>query len=545
MNKIQMEKPKGPFWSISQEDLYGIFQVSGEKGLSRNEARKRAKKFGANRLISPGTRPAWSILLDQFKNFIMVLLGVAMLLALLFGQWLEGLSIGIAIVINGAIGFFTELKATRSMEALRRMSRISSKVLRDGRITEIPAEEMVPGDVVVVEGGDLVSADLRLVEASRLQTDESALTGESVSVKKEVSTLDESTPLHERKNMLFKGTAVTGGSGKSLAVATGTDTELGRIATLVQGAEDVQTPIEKRLNKLGYKLIWITLLIAAFVAVSGVIAGQNPLLIIETAIALAVAAIPEGLPIVAALALARGMFRLSKHNALMHNLSAVETLGSTSVICTDKTGTLTENQLKLAQIDLPSEDKSIYGINVNETGGGLSISGQPLNPEEHHDVREILETGVLCNNASLAGDNPKDAGRGVGDPLEIALLVAGYRANIKRASLLDSMPEVREDAFDPQVMMMATFHQANNAYRVAVKGAPESVIEKCSAVRVSRKDMPMDRKNISEWLDRNKQMADKGLRVLAIATKNVENSDINPYPKFNPIMNTTTVISVG
>jgi Ca2+-transporting ATPase len=473
------------------------------------------------------------IFVNQFKNLIVLMLTAATALAFAFGQWLEGISIAVAIAINAIIGFLTEWNAVRSMEALQRMSRVSAKVRRDGQIQEVLSEQLVPGDIVLVEGGDIVSADLRLLEASRLQADESALTGESVPVQKTIDPLDADTPLAERINILFKGTAVTGGSGEGVVVATGMKTELGRISSLAEEAEEEETPLERRLNRLGHKLIWVTLAIAIFVGISGIIVGKEILLIIETAIALAVAAIPEGLPIVATIALARGMWRMARHNALMNRLSAVETLGATSIICTDKTGTLTENRMTVKRIALPADaPEPIREIEVN--GGDRQASrfyldGNPLDPSDQSDLCEALETGVLCNNASLDRNAPGEMDRAVGDPLEVALLAAGRKAEIERDEILDALPEVREEAFDPELKMMATFHRQNCDFRVAVKGSPEAVLGVCSSIRTEAGDRPLAEDDQKGWLDRNDRLAEEGLRVLALGTKTVETDETDPY----------------
>lgn len=310
--------------------------VSVDEGLTSGEVRKRRRRYGPNRLRDVERRSAWQILIEQFKSVIVVLLGAAAVLSFAFGESVEGMAIAVVILINAAIGFITELRAVRSMEALQQLSRVNAKVRREGQAQEIPA-------------------DLRLIEASKLQANESALTGESVPVGKQTEPLEEKdVPLAERSNVLFKGTAVTRGSGEGVVVATGMDTELGHISSLVEEAEEEVTPLEKRLGQLGHRLIWATLVVAVVVAVTGILAGRETLLMVRSAIALAVASVPEGLPIVATDALARGMWRMARRNALVNRLSAVETLGSANVILTDKTRPLTENRMTVTHIALPS-----------------------------------------------------------------------------------------------------------------------------------------------------------------------------------------------
>lgn len=292
-------------WSKSPDEVLREVNVSSEQGLSGTEVEARRNKYGENKLQEQKGKSAWAILIDQIKNFIFLLLIVAAGLAFMFGDLAEGIAILIVIIVTVLIGFFTELRAVRSIESLRQLSQVPAKVRRDGQVQEISAEELVPGDIVLLEEGDVIPADIRLLEASELNVNESALTGESEPVMKEIEALEGDTPLAERLNMVYKGTLVNGGSGAGVVVYTGMNTELGRISSMTQEAEQEQTPLDKRLTSLGHKLIWVTLLVAALVLISGLIQGMELTLLIKTAIALAVAAIPEGLPIVATLALAR------------------------------------------------------------------------------------------------------------------------------------------------------------------------------------------------------------------------------------------------
>jgi Ca2+-transporting ATPase len=528
--KDQHNRSQQKDWALSSEKVLNEQEVSSDQGLSEQAVKRRRREFGPNRLRAAKRRSGVAIFVDQIKNPIVLLLAVAAVISFSFQRFLEGVSIVIAIVINGAIGFFTELKAVRSMEALHELSRVETKVIRDGDLQRIPSEDLVPGDMVFLEAGDIVSADLRLTEASRLQVDESALTGESMAVSKSVKPVEEDTTLAERTNMAFKGTSVTAGSGHGVVVATGMETELGKVASMTEEAEEELTPLEKRLNRLAYRLIWITLGVAVVVAVTGLLAQKQVLLIIETSIALAVAAIPEGLPIVATIALARGMWRMAQHNAVMNRLSAVETLGATNVIFTDKTGTLTENRMQVSRLVLPSEDPQDTE-EVNAKGGdseeGFSVEGSSLHPSEHPLLRLALQVGVLCNNADL--DREEDRSSAVGDPMEVALLEAGHRAGMDREELLESMPEEKEVAFDPEIMMMATFHRKNRSYRVAIKGAPEAVLDASGYVQIGENRKEMGEEIRNTWKDANRRLAEEGFRVLALATKETDSMDVDPY----------------
>jgi Ca2+-transporting ATPase len=509
-------------WTLSGQDILHRLKSDPEKGLTDSEAKKRRKRFGANRLREVKTKSAWTILLNQFKSLLILVLAAASVLSFALGDWLEGAAIAVAIGIFIVIGFFTELRAVRSIEALRRLGSVSTKVMRDKQPKTIGAQNLVPGDIALFEGGDVVTADFRLIETSKLQADESTLTGESVPVDKHTEALSEGIPLAERNNMLYKGTAVTRGSAKGVAVATGMETELGKVSSLVEETEEEFTPLEKRLNALGTKLMWITLGITVMVAGVGILAGREIFLMVKTAVILAIAAIPEGLPIVATIALARGVWRMAQRNALVERLASVETLGATDVICVDKTGTLTQNRMSVARMatsaGIVEWDEDIQHGSEEVGDGETSGSGADKL------AGEILRIGVLCNNADL-----KDADEATGDPLEAALLMAGARKDLIRNDLLREMPEEREVSFEPDTMMMATFHKLNGKFYVAVKGAPESVLEASSRVLTEEDEDRLGEEDKKNWMDTNEGMADQGLRVLAVAKKEVTNRDAPPY----------------
>jgi Ca2+-transporting ATPase len=512
------EKP----WADEPESVLKGLETTSE-GLTTSEVQKRRRQYGPNRLREAETRSAWSILIEQFKSLIVLLLFAAAALSFVLGEWVDGAAILAVILINAAIGFLTELRAVRSMEALQQMVSVETRVRRDGQEHRIKAESLVPGDIVIAEGGDVVTADIRLFEASRLQVNESSLTGESVPVRKSLDRLPADVPLAERSNMLFKGTHVTQGASKGVVVATGMETELGHISELVQEAEAEFTPLEKRLDKLGRRLVWATLVILLVVTGVGILRGKEALLMFETGVALAVAAIPEGLPIVATIALARGMMRMANRNALINQLAAVETLGSTNVICTDKTGTLTENQMTVIEMQIPAGEFSLSGRG-SEPEGDFTQDGQRIDPAENRALRQALRAGVLCNNASLDHE-----GEAVGDPVEAALLVAGAKAGLNRDWLLDQLPETREVAFDPDVKMMATFHEENDHYLIAVKGAPESVLDASVYELGSEQATELTQADREAWQERGQTMARNGLRVLALADKTSSEKDADPY----------------
>jgi Ca2+-transporting ATPase len=366
-----------------------------------------------------------------------------------------------------------------------------------------------------------------LIEASKLRVNEASLTGESLPVDKNTEEISGDTPLAERMNMIFKGTAVARGSGEAVVVQTGMETELGNISSLVQEAEEEVTPIEKRLDGLGRKLIYVTLGLAVFVAISGWVSGRDLRLMFETAIALAVASIPEGLPIVATIALARGMQRMAEEKALINKLSSVETLGATSVIISDKTGTLTENQMTVTEILLPEAEVEVSGEGL-ELEGKFSWKNGKRSENNQNILEDLLEVGVLCNDASLnfEDDEVKES---VGEPMEIALKIAGRKAGITASSVKEKKPEVNKFAFDSETKMMATIHKRNGAFIYAVKGSPGAVFDAATHIAAPDGSREFSEEDKKLWIDKNDSLANRGLRVIAIARKTVDSNDEKPY----------------
>ena len=500
-------------WGKSVDDVLQELAVDATRGLEEDVALSRRHEYGRNQFRVAKQRHLLAILIDQFKSVVIVLLAGAGVLALLFSDFAEAVAIFAVILINATIGFLTEWRATRSMEALRRLARVTCVLLRAGAVRRVMAEELVPGDIVVLEAGDLVPADLRLLEAAKLDANESTLTGESLPVQKYTDPVPVDAVVMERRNMVFKGTAITRGSGRGVVVSTGMRTEFGKIFEQVSLAEAQQTPLEKRLDALGRRLAWAVIIIGGLIAIGGILAGRETFLAIEVAIALSVAAIPEGLPIVATIALGRGMWRMAKRNALITRLSAVETLGATSVILTDKTGTLTENRMTVTTVLLPGND-----IEMEESVDSVSAAL----------LDKLLTMAALCNNSTLqrTGESGTDA---VGDPTEVALLDAAARRGIRREEILEQMPEVHEDAFDPDSKRMATVHQHDGNYVVAVKGAPEAILPLCKAARTSDGTLPLGDKELRDWSGRVDHLCARGLRTIAIAGKSMSARDSDPY----------------
>ena len=507
--------------SVDAQDVVSACRTSLKQGLSLNETSVRRTKFGLNRLAAKRPTSIARLVRHQFESSVVLLLTAAAAVAMFFGEWKEGIAIGLVLIINGTIGFVTELRAARSMEALRLLGNLTTRVRRDGKASLVPAEDLVPGDVVLLEGGDIVTADLRLVEASDLSADESALTGESVAVEKSIEAVATDCPIGDRTGMAFKGTAITRGSAVGIVVATGLQSELGQISKLVAEAAPEDSPLERQLQILSGQLIKFTLAIVAILGVLGVAQGEDVYLMIEASIALAVATIPEGLPVVATMALARGMWRMAKQNALIERLSAVETLGATTVIFTDKTGTLTENNMQLREIDC---SEAVYELS--------DVSGrfQPKNDGDQLGSRscldDILTAGLLCNNAELS---EKD-GKHTGDPLEQALLIAARAGGLDIKEHLKRFPRVREIAFDSTSKLMATVNETDQEFVMWVKGAPEAVLELSSSIHQDGgADEALTSGKFANWKARTDEMASRGMRVLAVARRNVSSPEDAGY----------------
>ena len=489
---------------------------SAPEGLDNDEAQRRLDEYGPNRLQEIEHRSVLEILWEQLKSLVVLLLVVAMGVSFLFGQTIEGLAIAVVLAINTAIGFFTEWRAVRSMEALQKLGEVTARVRRNGETQVIPAKEVVPGDIVLAESGALIPADLRLLEGDRLQVDESALTGESMPVDKNTEPVAPDTPLAERTCMAYKGTAVAEGRGTGVVVATGMETELGAISAMVETAETGETPLEQKLDRLGRRLVWLTVGIAATVAGAGLLAGRPLFLMIETGIALAVAAIPEGLPIVATVALAHGMWIMLRRNAFIRRLSAVETLGATTLICTDKTGTLTENRMAARRLLLADRPVDL------SPGERPDLDVDDTDPR----LQTAIEVGVLCNGAEYNADAPEES---TGDPLELALLALGHDTGRARPTLLDEYPLVKEVPFDRETTMMATYHEGDDGPFVAVKGAPEAVLDACTSVVDVDGVADLGDDDRAEWHEKSEDLAAEGLRVLALARRPIDTEDAPPY----------------
>jgi Ca2+-transporting ATPase len=478
---------------------------SSSKGLSPEEAVKRLGEYGANELKEKKQKTPFMMFLGQFRDFMILVLIAAAVISGFIGELSDTIAIIVIIGLNAVIGFIQEYRAEKAIAALRKMAAPSATVIRIGMPVTIAASEIVPGDVVSLEAGGVVPADLRLLESAQLKVDEAALTGESVPVEKHTGALhDEHLQIGDRKNMAYKGTFVTYGRGVGIVVATGMNTELGKIAAMLQEEEEVKTPLQKRLARFGRKLAIAVLAICAIVFGIGVIRGEQPMLMLLTAISLAVAAIPEALPAVITISLALGAKKLVKQNALIRKLPAVETLGSVTYICSDKTGTLTLNRMTVEEIYV---DGKILG--VRELGSGIGEERQSPNP----DPRSLLFIALALSNDSQTDSS----GNVIGDPTEIALYNIARDAGFLKKALEEKFPRIAEIPFDSDRKCMTTIHRlSDGGYLSFTKGAMEALIDDSGDILSSRGVRALDEEEIHRV---NEKMSSEGLRVLGIGMR--------------------------
>jgi len=483
------------YHSLTKKEVLNKLKTS-EKGLSKNQVEKRLKKYGKNELQKKKDFSIITIFLKQFKEPLVIILIAAILISLFVHEFIDATVIGIILVINAIIGFSQEYKAEKSIALLKKIATYNAKVIRDNKEQLIDAKDLVPGDIIIVEAGDKIPADARLIQTIELNVNESMLTGESMPVKKSPSKITGKAVLAERSNMLYSGTIVTNGKATSVVVNTGMKTELGKIAELVQGVKRAPTPLQLRLKDLSKKIGIIVLTVAAIIFFTGIAEHLNWETVLITAISLAVSAIPEGLPAVVTIALAIGVQRMFKKKALIRDLQSVETLGSITVICSDKTGTITKNEMTVTEIYANNKLINVTGTGY-ETKGKFLLKGKEFNP---NNISMVLKVAASCNNATLE----------FGDPTEIALLVAAKKAGIEKEPRIDEIP------FDSVKKYMITKHKRGYSY---VKGATEKIIDMCDHIIINDKIKKLTKKDKTKILEENKSMAEKALRVIATAYK--------------------------
>jgi Ca2+-transporting ATPase len=492
---------------------------SSPAGLSTAEAAKRLEERGPNEIGTTQRTSPWTLLFDQFKNVLIVILLVATALSAFLGHGLEAIAIAVIVLFAVLLGFIQEYRAERAIDALRDMAAPTATVLRDGLENEIPARELVPGDAVILTSGDKVPADLRLFEAVNLKIEEAALTGESVAVEKHTNPLDApDLPVGDRKNTAYAGTAVTYGRGRGVVVATGADTEFGKIARMIETVETGKTPLQENLDRVGGSLARATLVVVAIIVGLGLLRGQPFIEMLVFGIALAVAVVPEALPAVVTISLAIGVRRMVKRNALMRRLPAVETLGSTSVICSDKTGTLTKDEMTVRRILCAGQNLSISGAGY-EPRGEFSSHGAAIEPPD--SAGRLLRAAVLASDAHIVHSELDDRWHVKGDPTEGALVVAAAKAGLMKVDLDGRYPRIDEIPFTSETKRMTTLHRGPEGSLACSKGAPEILLESCSRVLTAEGEVPLDEPAREAIRESAQEMASEALRVLGVAEKRV------------------------
>lgn len=506
----------GDWHSLKESEVLEQLKTRKE-GLSSSEASDRLGESGYNELVEKRAKTPVSIFLDQFKSFLILILIVATILSFALGEFIDAIVILAVVLVNALLGFFQEYSAERAVAALKRMTAPNAVVIRNREKVEIHAREMVPGDIVFLEEGMRVPADMRLLSVAELSVDESSLTGESVPVPKEITVLKKGIQVADMRNMAFMGTYVTRGTATGVAVETGMRTQMGEIAKSVAEAESPQTPLQIRLGQLGRYLGVAVLVLASFIFILEVYAKQGTLLdLFLVAVALAISAIPEGLPAVVTLTLSIGMKRLAKKNAIVRLLLAVETLGTTSVICSDKTGTLTKNEMTIQKVYVDDEFLDVSGRGF-EPVGQFSSGGKVIEPEKRKDLVLLAKAGALCNNASI--EKTESGWRVIGDPTEGSLIVLASKTGLELQRLKKDIRLVTEVPFSSERKMMSTAYKETDGVFVYAKGAPEVILKRCDQVIAHNGIRRLTDREEDKLTKAYKELAKNAFRVLAVAYK--------------------------
>ncbi|MGU3469783.1 calcium-translocating P-type ATPase, SERCA-type [Paenibacillus sp. D51F] len=524
---------------LAEEQLLSQLGSSPDNGLSAEEAAKRLAEHGRNELSEGKKLSPVKLFLNQFKDFMVLVLIGATLISGLLGEYLDAITIIAIIVINSILGFVQEFRAERSLRALKELSAPTAHVLRGGKSEAIPASELVPGDIVLLQSGDRVPADLRFLTANSCQAEESALTGESVPVSKHcLAIAEEELPLGDMRNMGFMGTMLTGGTGTGIVVRTGMNTEMGKIADLIQQTDEMETPLQRRLEQLGKILIVVALFLTVMVVVAGILHGQPAYGMFLAGVSLAVAAIPEGLPAIVTVALALGVQRMIKRKAIVRKLPSVETLGCASVICSDKTGTLTQNKMTVTRIWSGGRQLEVTGEGY-APAGGCYADGQQVEAKDDASLRRMLQVAALCNNAELihaeegeerkskgGQTEPKEEWTLKGDPTEGALVVLAAKMGLSKSSLGGLYKREQEFPFDSERKRMSVVVSHQGGRIACVKGAPDMLLERCSYILWEGKVVPFTGTLRQKVQQAQEGMAQSALRVLGLAYR-----DLRPHDK--------------
>ena len=501
-------------------------------GLTGREAERRLVHLGKNMLEKVRRVSPLQILISQFRDFMVLVLCAAALASFALGELGDTVTIITIVILNAFLGFIQEYRAERSLEALQQLAAPSAKVIREGVPIEVKACDIAPGDILVIEVGTRIAADARLIEVARLEVEESILTGESLPVAKTAhDLLPESSGVGDRRNMVFMGTVVTRGHGKGIVVETGMSTEIGKIAHMVQAEKDETTPLQRRLEHLGRILVAVSITLCAFVAIAGFMRGGDPVEMIMSGVSLAVAAIPEVLPAVVTIALALGVQRMGRRNAIVRRLPAVETLGCVTVICADKTGTLTRNEMTVRELFVGGRQVEVTGVGYAPYGEFL-MSGQRIDPGGTTDLLLALKIGLYSSNATLTRNRkavtsdplisrqkagPAPRWEILGDPTEGALVVAGVKAGLLPRTPGPPNSPVHEIPFDSERKRMTMVYRESKGFIAYTKGAPEVIVNLCSGILESGRVQDFSPREKKRILSENSQMTSGGLRVLGLA----------------------------
>jgi Ca2+-transporting ATPase len=514
------------WWYLNKEAVARQLATNLEHGLTLQEVTDRQQKYGPNQLVEKEGRSVISLFLDQFKDFmIWVLIGAALVSGFL-QEWVDAIAIIGIVILNAILGFVQEFRAEKSLAALKKLSSPTTKVIRNGRHYVIPSSEIVPGDLVEMEAGDYIPADCRIVYATgNMSTHEASLTGESTPVSKSAAALEvEDTALADRTNMLYMGTAVVSGKARALITGTGMNTELGKIAGMIQLIEDTTTPLQKKLKEFGKIIIVIVFVLVGLIFLIGYLRGEEVLGLFLTAVSLAVAAIPEGLPAVVTIALALGVQRMVKRNCIIRKLPSVETLGCTSVICSDKTGTLTKNEMTVQVLYHAGQYFNISGIGYAPEGDFMQ-DNRKIEPNKIPGLIKLISGTVLCNGAQLTKEGR--VYKIVGDPTEGALLTMAAKASLDKKTLEANFPFVEEIPFDSDRKQMSIIRQNGKRYVAYVKGAPDILLSNCTLIEEDGQEIPLDQEKRDLVMQANAGLADKAMRVLAVAYRDFDTLPAN------------------
>jgi len=516
-------------------EIMEYWKTDGVEGLASSEVKNRLQKFGYNEMVEKKKPAWWEGLIAQFQDFMVLVLLAATLISAFLGEYTDAVTILMIVIVNAILGFVQEYRAEQSMAALKKMVAPTARVIRNGILQQIPARELVPGDVLSLETGDKIAADARIIEVQNLEAEEAALTGESLPVRKVVDKeYPENIPLGDRKNMVYAGTSIIKGRGKAIVCATGMATEVGHIADMIQEKDQESTPLEQRLESLGRLLVWGCLGICLLVVLTGVMKGEPLFLMCMAGISLAVAAIPEGLPAIVTVALALGVQRMIRRNAIIRKLPAVETLGCTTVICSDKTGTLTQNAMTVGKIFTGEKLYEVTG-NGYDIKGNFLLNKQEFEAKRDNSLQQCLEISILCNNSILKHHNVGIAGlwRNVsktgwsieGDPTEGALVVAAAKANIWRSEIEKTQKRLAEIPFESERRRMSVVYEKNSKYLLYVKGAPDVILDLCQSYSSKNKDSILTSKMKADILAVNDELTQEAFRVLAVAYRQIGKSE--------------------